>query len=285
MGLKFTQSKKYKMFMGYVYGWGACVVIIGTLFKITHFPGAVYVLTAGMIVEAAIFFLSAFEPALPHYDWAKVFPELSDDFKGEVGNRSFGGGGNANASLSLDVIDDDTKNKIQEGLRKLASSVENVKDISESAIASTSYKEAMISATDAMNKVSQNSTKVSSQIEGLNTAIVSSSAGFEKISSAVDGYSGFIDNFQKNFKDNSETFNGNISTLNAIYEMQIKNTNEYLDSFYSVHKNVKNIAEQVTGTVESSKLYREEAEKLGKNISNLNDVYGNMLSVFNNTKN
>jgi len=285
VGLKFTQSKKYKMFMGYVYGWGACVVIIGTLFKITHFPGAVYVLTAGMIVEAGIFFLSAFEPLTPHYDWSKVFPELSDDFTGEVGVRSFGGGGGGNASLSLDVVDDDTKNKIKEGLKKLASSVENVKDITESAIASSSYKDAMISATDAINNVSKNSTDISSNIKGLNTAIVSSSAGFEKINSAVDGYSGFVDNFQHNFKDNADAFNGNISTLNAIYEMQIKNTNQYLDSFYNVHKSVKDIAEQVTGTVESSKLYREEAEKLGKNISNLNDVYGNMLSVFNNTKN
>ena len=55
-----VRSKVYKTFMGYLYGWGASVVIVGALFKINHWPGAGPMLIAGMGTEAVIFFLSAF---------------------------------------------------------------------------------------------------------------------------------------------------------------------------------------------------------------------------------
>lgn len=74
--MKLFQTKAYKVIIGFVYGWGATAVIVGALFKIMHFPGAGLILTIGMLVEAAIFFLSAFEPAMEHYDWARVFPVL-----------------------------------------------------------------------------------------------------------------------------------------------------------------------------------------------------------------
>ncbi|MDE7373978.1 MAG: gliding motility protein GldL, partial [Odoribacter sp.] len=74
--MKIFESKAYKSIMGYVNGWGASVVIVGALFKIMHFPGASIMLIAGMLVEAFIFFLSAFEPPMEHYDWSRVFPEL-----------------------------------------------------------------------------------------------------------------------------------------------------------------------------------------------------------------
>ena len=62
-----VRSKGYKNFMAKLYGWGAAVVIIGALFKINHWPGAVPMLILGMGTESVIFFLSAFEP--PHVEW------------------------------------------------------------------------------------------------------------------------------------------------------------------------------------------------------------------------
>ncbi len=78
-----VESKGYKVFMTYVYGWGASVVLIGALFKIQHFPGASFMLTTGLIIEALIFFFSAFEPLHEELDWTLVYPELAgltDDF-------------------------------------------------------------------------------------------------------------------------------------------------------------------------------------------------------------
>ena len=78
-----VESKGYKNFMKYVYGWGASVVLIGALFKIQHFPGASVWLTVGLLTEAMIFFFSAFEPLHEELDWTLVYPELAgltDDF-------------------------------------------------------------------------------------------------------------------------------------------------------------------------------------------------------------
>ena len=75
---KLFKTKAYQVTVGYIYGWGASAVIIGALFKIMHFPGAGVILTAGMLVEALIFFVSAFEPPMEHYDWARVYTDLAN---------------------------------------------------------------------------------------------------------------------------------------------------------------------------------------------------------------
>ena len=68
--------------MNFAYGMGAAVVIIGALFKITHiewgFITGNLMLTIGLVVEAGIFALSAFEPVDKDLDWALVYPELND---------------------------------------------------------------------------------------------------------------------------------------------------------------------------------------------------------------
>jgi len=70
-----------KKAMNFAYGMGAAVVIIGALFKITHFElgpltGTV-MLSVGLLTEALIFALSAFEPVEHELDWSLVYPELA----------------------------------------------------------------------------------------------------------------------------------------------------------------------------------------------------------------
>ncbi|WP_281235121.1 gliding motility protein GldL [Flavobacterium gelatinilyticum] len=71
-----------KKVMNFAYGMGAAVVIVGALFKITHFEigpltGTV-MLSLGLLTEAAIFALSAFEPVEDELDWTLVYPELAN---------------------------------------------------------------------------------------------------------------------------------------------------------------------------------------------------------------
>ncbi|MDG4714631.1 MULTISPECIES: gliding motility protein GldL [Winogradskyella] len=63
--------------MNMVYGLGAAIVIIGALFKIQHWPYGSLILTIGMIVEAIVFTISAFEKAQADLDWSLVYPELA----------------------------------------------------------------------------------------------------------------------------------------------------------------------------------------------------------------
>ncbi|MCG2610667.1 gliding motility protein GldL [Flavobacterium sp. SM15] len=73
-----------KKVMNFAYGMGAAVVIVGALFKLMHWPGAGTMLVVGLLTEAAIFALSAFDPVEKELDWTLVYPELAG---GEVTKR------------------------------------------------------------------------------------------------------------------------------------------------------------------------------------------------------
>ncbi|UJH66337.1 gliding motility protein GldL [Allomuricauda sp. SCSIO 65647] len=77
-----AQSKSTKKLFNMAYGLGASVVIIGALFKILHWEfgpltGGL-LLAVGLITEALIFAISAFEPVDDEYDWSLVYPELTN---------------------------------------------------------------------------------------------------------------------------------------------------------------------------------------------------------------
>src|SRR5690606_10991924 len=69
-----------KKVVNFCYGMGASVVLVGALFKITHMElgplNGNNMLTVGLLVEAFIFAMSAFEPVDEEVDWSRVYPEL-----------------------------------------------------------------------------------------------------------------------------------------------------------------------------------------------------------------
>lgn len=76
-----AQSRAFKKFMVMSYGFGASIVIVGALFKIIHFElgpltGNV-MLTLGLVTEALVFAISAFEPVDDDLDWSLVYPQLA----------------------------------------------------------------------------------------------------------------------------------------------------------------------------------------------------------------
>jgi len=76
-----AQSKSTKKLFNMAYGLGASVVIIGALFKILHWEfgpltGGL-LLAVGLITEALIFAIAAFEPVEEDLDWSLVYPELA----------------------------------------------------------------------------------------------------------------------------------------------------------------------------------------------------------------
>ncbi|AXT52542.1 gliding motility protein GldL [Aquimarina sp. BL5] len=72
-----ANSKSSKKLMNMVYGLGAAVVILGALFKIMHWPFGNEMLIIGLITEALVFTVSAFEPVDDELDWSLVYPELA----------------------------------------------------------------------------------------------------------------------------------------------------------------------------------------------------------------
>lgn len=76
-----AKSKSSKKLFQMAYGLGAAIVIVGALFKITHYEiagiGGNLLLTIGLVTEAIIFAISAFEPVDEDVDWSLVYPELA----------------------------------------------------------------------------------------------------------------------------------------------------------------------------------------------------------------
>ncbi len=85
------KSSKKDLRLNMVYSLGASIVIIGALFKINHWTipflgiGGTEVLAFGLITEAIIFIVFAFDPPAGEYEWEKAYPELIDS--SAVGKR------------------------------------------------------------------------------------------------------------------------------------------------------------------------------------------------------
>lgn len=76
---RWMDSKIGQTFLNYAYSWGASIVILGTLFKLTHIPGANLMLFIGMGTEVVVFFLSAFDRP-----FEKGSIEINDDLVAET---------------------------------------------------------------------------------------------------------------------------------------------------------------------------------------------------------
>lgn len=101
---KWLDSVPGQTFLNYAYSWGASIVILGTLFKLTHLPGANIMLYLGMGTEVIVFFISAFDRPfdktaigkdLPtHLEDEETNAESADDADGVMagGQQVIGGG-------------------------------------------------------------------------------------------------------------------------------------------------------------------------------------------------
>src|ERR1700712_3061068 len=101
-------GKKQPYGINNVVSWGATVVIIGLLFKIQHWPYGGFFISLGLGMEAFLFLILGFQRDTNELDWTKAYPELDEDFKGEV-QRSIGGGGNFSSTGALDKMMEEAK--------------------------------------------------------------------------------------------------------------------------------------------------------------------------------
>ncbi|MBN2597016.1 gliding motility protein GldL [Labilibaculum sp.] len=332
-----VQSPRWKKFMGYVYGWGASVVLIGALFKIQHYPYAGELLTVGMTVEAIIFFFSAFEPPHEQPDWSLVYPEL-------IGLEPREGGTGAGVQvegleqlqsfLEKISVHPDKISNLSQGLAKLTNAAENLSNLSEAAVATNGYIESIQKAASSVGEfsnqyaesteeLSNSAQKLSNSYQETANTISSSGEGFAKNvnesgNKLVESYQETAntislsgENFAKNINEsgnqllesyqnldkslqtgfdkiseNSNTFNGsmstlnnNLSSLNAIYELQLKQGNEQMTNSKTVHQDLGKVLETLTVTLQNAQAYKKETEQLNENLAALNTIYGNMLSA------
>jgi gliding motility-associated protein GldL len=189
---------------------GAAVVIIGALFKITHlefgFITGNLMLTIGLIVEAGIFALSAFEPVDEDLDWTLVYPELAN---GEARKKTTKAEAPSNAegllSQKLDAMLKEAKID-GELMASLGNSIKNFEGAAKSIMPTA---DAMVST----KKYSEELTLAASQMESLNSLYkiqLQSASRNAQINEEV------VENNIK-LKEQMQSLTSNLSSLNNVY--------------------------------------------------------------------
>ena len=105
---------------------------------------------------------------------------------------------------------------------------------------------------------------------------------FGALNNAVDEQMKQVKSQSESYTQQMSAVNKNISALNALYELQINETKDCLESFRSMQGDMSEMLEHVSLSVDNAKLFKQESQQLANNVASLNSVYGNMLSVVNN---
>ena len=203
-----AQSAKRKKITNMVYGLGAAIVIVGALFKIQHLSigpltGGV-MLTVGLLVEAAIFTMSAFEAPSEDLDWAKVYPELGDDGLSSGENqKKLGEDGMLSQKLDNLLqeakIDASLMKSLGTSMQNFQTAAEGLSSASASVTSTNRYNEEMSKAAlqmESLNGLYEVQMENSSKQAELNTAVV------EKT---------------EELKAQMEALSNNLASLNGVY--------------------------------------------------------------------
>ncbi len=318
--MDFTHKYWWKNLISKLYSWGASVVLVGALFKITHWPGATVMLTAGLLTEATIFFFAGLEPPHEEIDWTLVYPELkvSEETEEDILSSSSSGTkgirrGKELTTPSLDALakfdemlekagDAGLFDKLNTGLNKLNDNVIKLNDITDASVATNEFAENVKNASQSVNKLSQTYDKsatdmngaseklastIQSSSEAINYSTETLSDSFNKTAQAVGAHKEELDNAYSSLVSSMDVDFSSLSTGNEEYNNKISSLNKNLtaiNAIFELQLEDANLDEMVKDIQESAiyaKKYSEEVTKLSKNLSALNGVYGKMLSAMN----
>ncbi|WP_256001996.1 type IX secretion system motor protein PorL/GldL [Pedobacter deserti] len=252
--------------------WGASVVILGALFKILHIGGKFgdYAIGIGLGVEALLFFLTGFRQPEPEPAWERVYPELGDDFSGELPKASVrqpqAAGFSSTAALDKMLSDAKVGPELIEslgtGLRTFSDKVAAISNVADVSMATTELTGKIKGASSSFDSLNQAFAKATSQLVEMGESGSGAAAYHEQVNALAK----------------------NLSALNAVYELELQDSSAHLKSMNKFYQNLSLTMNNFNESMEDSKQFKEEVGKLAKNLASLNAVYGNMLSAMNQTR-
>jgi len=247
--------------------FAAAVVIFGALAKILHWNNANEWLMLGMLTEVGIFIMYGVlyltMKSSTDYNWERVYPELSKDFTGELPKRTTAqtsGTGLtakmdemlANAKVTPDIFDN-----LGKGMKSLTETVSKIGDISDATVATSEYAKNVRTASGTMTE--------------MNKAYgVTMNAMSEMANASQDA---------KEYRIQFQKVTQNMGALNAVYELELQDTNKHLKAMNSFYGNLTNAMENMADASKDTQQFKQELSKLTTNLSSLNNVYGSMLSA------
>lgn len=255
---KWMDSVPGQTFLNYAYSWGASVVILGTLFKLTHLPGANIMLFAGMGTEVFVFFISAFDRPfdktqegrdLPtHIDEEEIDREEAEaEAAYNAGVQVAGGGsvvGGAGVSGGGTII--------------IGGGAANTANVS-AAPASEGATQTTVGGTQTI--VGGTQTVVSPEAAQTAAAAAELAANHEVAMQLADAQANYLDELKRltetlqKVSDQSarltrdseemENLNRTLTGICKIYEMQLKGASQQIGTIDQINEQSKRMAEQI----------------------------------------
>ena len=229
---KWMDSVIGQTFLNYAYSWGASVVILGTLFKLTHLTGANLMLYLGMGTEVLVFFLSAFDRPFDKTTIGLDLTTGTDAAKETEVDENMSSQGNVSSESSGKVIITGNVQPIAQGMPMQQSiavvggsaavggsvSAESTQEMEE---ATNNYVEELKRLTTMLSAVadqSQRLTRDSEEMENLNRTLTGISRVYEMQLKSASAQMGTIDEINEQSKRMAEQ----IAELNKIYARMIE---------------------------------------------------------------
>lgn len=271
----FFESNGGKYLKNLIIGMGACVVLMGALFKIQHWPGASIMLTVGMITEAVIFAMLGLLPPHADYYWERFYPNITENPHVEAYKKGIkehhsaahgavGGGHQGGSALaSMDKMMEEAQitpaslKKLSESFSSFGKTVEQIKDVSNVAASTDAYSKSAKEAADALGQMK-------------NTFV-----GATKTMGSFNEAAGDTAKFHEQVKVLSK----NLGTLNNIYEVELQDANNHLKAMNKFYSNLVSASEAMASSAKDATNAKEQIAKLATNLTTLNTIYGNMLTA------
>jgi gliding motility-associated protein GldL len=257
-------DKKQPYGINNIVSWGATVVIVGLMFKILHWPGATWFISGGLSAEAILFFLLGFQRDSKELDWKRAYPELDDDFAGELPKKKVGGDNFSNTAaldqmLAEAKIGPELIGSLASGLRTFGDKVNSISRVTDAGDATIAFT----------NKVKQ----ATVSYDNLNNAVEKASANLNEVANTS------IDS--KTYHDQVNKMAKNLTALNAVYELELQDSSNHLKSMNKFYQEMSTTVQNFNASATDAKLFKDEISRLAKNLATLNSIYGNMLSAMN----
>ena len=276
-------SPKVKRIIGAVYSLGASVVIIGAMFKILHLPGAGVTLGIGMVTEAILFAIGIFDAPHVDYHWDHVFPALTAkepnplNYNGTIGGNGLSGGGNFGGPMlpGMEKLSESEAKSLTESIKNMSETAAQLANISRVAGLTDPYASNLNKASEAAALFAEKQTKLD---EASNSLLSSYSGIASNMASAQDN--------TKAFAERASELSKNLGSINTAYELQLKGIQSQASAIESQNAKINAVTTEfeklqsaVNASAKNMDAYRTMTDQLAKNISDLNNVYGNMLNA------
>ncbi|MCS6990277.1 MAG: gliding motility protein GldL [Chitinophagales bacterium] len=266
--IRFFETERGKRVKNLIIGLGASIVLLGALFKLQHWEGAGTMLIIGMCTEAFIFALLGILPPHKDYYWEKLYPELDiapDEEELKMLKETHAHGTltqQLDRAMAEHNVEPELIRRLGDNLKRLGESINQLRDLSDAQFAT--------------NDFSDKARQAAAALAEMKVAYTNATEAAKLLGEATHE--------TRNYHEQVQQVSKNLAQLNAIYELELQDTNNHLKAMNRFYGSLSQAIVNLNESIDDTKRYRAEIAELAKNLASLNQIYGNMLSAMTMTR-